>query len=505
MSSTWTDDLVPAVPVARPSAYPSTPSGAGPSGAIVTLVVVVILAALAIPVASFVRDAKSFWPEHWDPRIAPIAQRDEHLRGLKYKHPVAVRFLPEKAFVKLMNVGNKSSPLQNAEIERGAATFRTLGFIAGSVDLRKAAAANSDASVIAFYDDDLKEIVVRGTKLDVGHRATLAHELTHVLQDQYFDLPAIQQRASLDDQRSGGSASAMLAVIEGDANHVEAKYVKALSPADRKEYVREQQHLGKGVTKGLASVPPFVSFLFGAPYEYGPLAIRVLIASGGNSAVNAALTGPTPTSAIFVQTGLTAAAPGDIAAPGLAAGERAAGPPEAFGAFELYLAFAMRMTPASALAAADVVLGGRARGLRKGATYCYRATVETRDAPSAALVALLGRQWAASTTRGSVRRSGTSVTLTACDPGRRAPAPPKEKLRAADELLAVRGALTAEAAESHVAADIARCAARLIVREPGALAVLEKSSPTPTQVQHIRTLARDSALQCRDNPDAGLP
>ena len=505
MSSPWTDDLVPVRPVTPPPAYPSTPSGAGPSGAIVILVVVVIFAALAIPVASFVRDAKLFWPEHWDPRIAPIARRDEQLRGLKYKHPVAVRFLTDKAFVKLLDVGNKSSASQRSEIERGAATFRALGFIAGSVDLRKAATAAADAGTLAFYDDDLKEIVVRGTKLDVSHRATLAHELTHVLQDQYFDLPAIQQRASADDERSGGSASAMLAVIEGDANHVEDKYVKALSPADRKEYVREQEQVGKGVTTGLASVPPIVSFLFGAPYEYGPLAIRILIASGGNSAVNAALTGPTPTSAIFVQTGNTAAAPGDIAAPGLAAGERAAGPPEAFGAFELYLAFAMRMTPASALAAADVVLGGRARGLRKGETYCYRATVATRDAPSAALVALLGRQWAASTTRRSVRRSGTSVTLTACDPGRRSPAPSSEKLRAADELLAVRGAVTAEAAESHVPADIARCAARLIVREPGVLPVLEKSSPTPTELEHVRTLARDSGAACRDNPDSGLP
>src|SRR4029077_2471904 len=97
--------------------------------------------------------------------------------------------------------------------------------------------------------------------------------------------------------------------------------------------------LGTKVDKGLASVPPFVSFLFGAPYEFGPLAIRVMIAAGGNRAVNAALTGPTPTSAIYVQTGLDTPAPSDIAAPARAAGERAAGSPESFGAFELYLMF----------------------------------------------------------------------------------------------------------------------------------------------------------------------
>ena len=82
----------------------------------------------------------------------------------------------------------------------------------------------------------MKEIVIRGTKLDVSHRVTLAHELTHVLQDQYFDLPAIQQRASTDDERTGGSSGAVTALIEGDASRVEHEYLKGFLALQRKQY-----------------------------------------------------------------------------------------------------------------------------------------------------------------------------------------------------------------------------------------------------------------------------
>ena len=37
---------------------------------------------------------------------------------------------------------------------------------------------------------------MRGTTLDVEHRVTIAHELTHVLQDQHFDLPKLQKQAA---------------------------------------------------------------------------------------------------------------------------------------------------------------------------------------------------------------------------------------------------------------------------------------------------------------------
>ena len=391
--STWSDDLVPGgrtpqgpppqgpppqgpppgPPTLPPVSLPA-PTSAGFSGGVAAIVVVVLVVALAVPAAALAAGAKGFWPAQWDPRLAPITERDTALRGLSYEHAVPVVFLSDKAFVELIDASDKQSASDRAETDREAGTLRSLDLINGKADLQKAATVADDAGILAFYDDQAKEVVIRGTTLDVSHRATLAHELTHVLQDQHFDLPRIEERAQKADAESGDSAQALTALVEGDANHVEQEYVKALPLAQRKEYDREQAKEGATVNKGLASVPPFVSFLIGAPYEFGPFAIRVLIASGGNSAVNDALTGPTPTSAIFVQAGLVDTAP-EIPIPPLAAGERADGQPESFGAFELYLALSMHLAPLQALTAADSVLGGPRAG-------CGRARPTATARPS---------------------------------------------------------------------------------------------------------------------------
>src|SRR2546430_4207437 len=77
--------------------------------------------------------------------------------------------------------------------------FRALGFIGGKVDLLRAYETHQTSGTLAYYDPDRQEIIVRGTALDVAHRVTVAHELTHVLQDQHFDLRALQKRATASE------------------------------------------------------------------------------------------------------------------------------------------------------------------------------------------------------------------------------------------------------------------------------------------------------------------
>lgn len=506
MSSMWPNDPGPSAPRSSFPAPPSAPGRTGPSGAIAALVVIAMLGVLAVPISSLFRDAKSFWPERWDARIAPIAQRTEKLRALTFDHPVPVRFLTDAAFKRLVG-GDNAGGTDSAEIERGAATFRALGFISGKVDLSKVTKAADAAGIAAFYDVNKKEIVVRGTTLDVSHRATLSHELVHVLQDQHFDIRSIERRASEADERTGGSAGAMLALIEGDADNVMRRYLRGLSAAERAQYDREQRAQAEGFGKATAGIPPFIQLLLSAPYDFGPLTIRVLIAAGGNGAVNAALTGPIPTTADFVQAGLVAPPPPGLAAPTLAAGERPEGKPESFGAFELYLMLAARGDAVRALRAADTVQGGRARGLHKNGNYCYRATLATRDEAAAIFVTASVRQWNAAATGASVSRLGTSVTFTACDPGAKAVGPTTERLEAAALLLGGRAGVVIGAAEEGVPPEVARCVARLFAQSPDALSLLEQlgsGSLPPDATQRLRTRVQEEARVCRDNPRAGL-
>ena len=504
MSSPWTDDLMPGSgrPLMAPPA--SAPTRAGLSGSIAALAILVVLGVLAIPVSSLVRNGKSFWPDHWDPRLAPIAHRDEQIHALKYKHPVPVRFLPDAAFKKLVVGSDSSDTAGRTEIEREAATFRALGFIGGKVDLFAVTKQADVAGVLAFYDVDKKEVVVRGTALDVSHRATLAHELTHVLQDQHFDLRKIEARAAKDDARRGGSAGAVLALIEGDANRVRDSYLKDLTTAERNAYDRRQVRQGSDFGKATPDVPPIVQLLFSAPYELGPLTIRMLLANGGNAAVNAAFTGPTPTSAGFVQAGLIAPPPPGLPAPTLGTNEKSEGSPESFGAFELYVMLASRDDPATALIAADSVLGGRAQGLRRNGKYCYRAALAIRDPAAAKFVVGSVQRWERSATGASVSRAGSSLTFTACDPGAKTVGAPKRRLDAAEVLLAGRSGIAVGIAEQGAAPGVARCVARLFALSPGALSLLQQASLSPDDTRRVRDLVRQAALTCRDNPKAGF-
>jgi hypothetical protein len=506
VTSPWSDDLMPSGARQIPTT-PSAPNRAGRSGAIALLVVVVLLGVAAIPVSSFARGGESFWPEGWDLRVAPIAQRDAQIRGLEFDHPVPVRFLPEAEFKKLAGGAGGVDAAARDEIARQAATFRALGFIDGDVDLFDVTKQAGEAGILAFYDPDKEEIVVRGTNVNFSLRATLAHELTHALQDQHFDLGKIQERAAEDDARNGASAGAVLALIEGDANRVEDGYLKALTSAQRKQYDREQAALGSAFDKETVDVPPFVELLFSAPYELGPLTIRMLLATGGNAAVNKALTGPTPTSADFVQAGLIAPPPPNLPAPTLAPGEQAEGSGEAFGAFELYLTLAARDDAAAALTAADSILGGRAQALRRNGKSCYRATLAARDVAAAKFVATALTRWATKATGASVSRVGSSVTFTACDPGTAAVGASEERFASAALLLAARSEIAVGIAEGGAKPEVARCVARLFALSPGALTTLQQSSGgslPPDEAQRVRQLVQQEALTCRDNPKAGL-
>ena len=51
------------------------------------------------------------------------------------------------------------------------------------------------SDTLAFYDPRTQDVYVRGTDTTApATRVTLAHELTHALQDQHFDLRALQRR-----------------------------------------------------------------------------------------------------------------------------------------------------------------------------------------------------------------------------------------------------------------------------------------------------------------------
>ncbi|MSO86860.1 MAG: hypothetical protein EXQ71_05000 [Acidimicrobiia bacterium] len=233
-------------------------------------------------------------PKEWDPRVASIAEFVEGERDLMFDHAVHVDFLTAEEYTELSTATNGDDN-RNA-LDRYAAELRALGVASGAVDLVTAFDEMADGGSLAFYDPRTKRISVRGTTMTAGLQVTLAHELTHALQDQHFDLDQVA-----DPDGDSSAATVFRALVEGDAMRVESAYRSTqLTPdeldAYEKEYERELSTSGAAT----ADVPAFLRGATGAPYALGQPFVVMLFNQGGNTAVDSALNEPPRTEeAIF--------------------------------------------------------------------------------------------------------------------------------------------------------------------------------------------------------------
>ena len=193
---------------------------------------VVVAALVTVTVAPSVGAAASP-PAKWDPRVTKYVRFVERHRKLTFDHPVPVKFLAGKAFVKAYQGDDpKVSKHDRADAERYAGQLRALGLIEGPVDLIQSQRDLGAADVVGFYDQHEHALFVRGEDLDdTDVRVTLVHELTHALQDQKFDLDALDRQAE-----TSGESFAETALVEGDATSVENEYVASLPRAEQDTY-----------------------------------------------------------------------------------------------------------------------------------------------------------------------------------------------------------------------------------------------------------------------------
>ncbi len=217
-------------------------------------------------------------------------------RNLPFAAAVPSVFLDDAAFEAQLRAGadGDAPKLTEAQATSAAAIrvgfLSAIGYVNGGYDPRSAAASATRTShVLGFYDPKAHRLFVRGQPKSPGARVTLAHELTHALQDQSFglDRPELESR---DDQSSFG----LRALAEGDARRVEKLYLATLSPAEQAEAERsstaDAPALAAGTdpaTQGLA-----LELLQEAPYIFGEELVRALLSAGGQPILDAAFADP---------------------------------------------------------------------------------------------------------------------------------------------------------------------------------------------------------------------
>ena len=407
--------------------------------------------------AFLVRGKGPAWPSQWDPRVAPIAAFDEAHRNLKFRHPVPVVFLPDAEFAKKASGTGPVTAADRADAQHTVEQLRALGLASGSPDLISGAQSYVGSNIVGFYDSDAKTVWVRGTDMTPYVRTTLAHELTHVLQDQNFGLK----------RPDGDAGAAYTSVIEADAMRVEKMYHDSLSAADKAAYTAAENALGQNAQSTTGAVPAAIADDQQFPYQIGPHFLTAVLADRGTAGLDDILRKP-PTSTLEIMEPslyLLGTTPTQVAAPTMATGERVLQPASTSGAFQLLQILSAHLDVGQAWAAARTWSGDSGVAYTANGRTCVRMDVATAGDSQPLEDAL--RAWVAAGHNGVVSAHGGVVRLDACDPGPKVAAAPDQTISPLDTTDVHAGLAEGMITAGHIPQAQADCVSDMVVQVAG--------------------------------------
>ena len=415
-------------------------------------------------------------PKAWDKRVKPYVKLVEKSRGFDFMHPVEVRFLPAGEFRK--SVRSDAADLSGddrEDLEKFEGFFRALGLVSGDVDLFEASNDASSGATLAYYSFEDRRITVRGKTITAATKSTVVHELTHALQDQHFgigDQFEALEGADEDDTEAGAASSLLRAVVEGDAERIEARYAESLGTKDRAALVRAERKLSKdaGARTTRQDVPEVILTLMRAPYALGSSLVEMVAVDGGNDAVHSLLRrGAMPHDDVLLDPFLFLTGEGStrppVKVPATTTGEEEFDSGQ-FGALGWYFLLAERMPLRDALAAVRGWDGDAYVAFERDEITCVRMAVRNDSVAGAERMREALQRWVAASpaSNASVTIDGSRLEFESCDPGTEA-SPGNDASQEALDLVTVRNSLALQLMKSSAPQPMARCVADQIVAE----------------------------------------
>lgn len=227
-----------------------------------------------------------------DPNQCQIAQhaiRDaSSIRGLTIKRQVPCR-LQDKEEVKgyLLETIKTKIPAQKLQME--SLVFRTLGFLPERFDYEKGIVDLYLSQIGGYYDPEKQRYVMAAWLPDVLQTTVAVHELTHALQDQYFNLKLFTDEKKFN----GDELLARSALVEGDATAVMMDYARRMmgQPPIAKdsnvEGVMMQNVVGASMATSAVQVPQSLQLMLIFPYTAGLRFAHQALQKGGYPALDA--------------------------------------------------------------------------------------------------------------------------------------------------------------------------------------------------------------------------
>jgi hypothetical protein len=195
--------------------------------------------------------AAEAWSQEELERVsAEIGGQIEKLRHQAFKHPVAVEISDKQGLIEYAK--KREEEFESPERERALEEVaKLLGLIPPGLDLEATMMHVLEQQVGGFYDPGTKKFYLMRTFTGDLARFILAHELTHALDDQYYDIDS--RLPALSDDTD--ATEAYRAVLEGSATYATQAWMFQYGTALDPKALLSSQDLTTG---GLEDAPAFV-------------------------------------------------------------------------------------------------------------------------------------------------------------------------------------------------------------------------------------------------------
>ena len=210
------------------------------------------------------------------PTITKVESEVEQVRDLRYDRRVNVEPVTDAEIDRRLREYFEAAYPRRFYARRTEA-WATIGAIPPGIGILEALNRYQQGQVLGFYNSQNEELVYTGdADLTRVEQFVLAHELTHAIDDQHFDLDRLDRISqTCDDERF----LAGLGVVEGSANYFATQVVFRFP-------IQETGDLGGSAATG---VPPLIVEVQNYPYTSGQTFVDTLADGGGPAAVNQAL------------------------------------------------------------------------------------------------------------------------------------------------------------------------------------------------------------------------
>lgn len=201
--------------------------------------------------------------------LIPLAAR---LRGLQPKTPIQKGIKTKEEISQTLRNEAGGREVKGA-LEQEGVLLKKLGLIPTGMDYVDFRLKLLAEQIGGYYDPEKKALFVAGWLSAEEQKPALVHEITHALQDQYFDLGRMMRRdrASHNDDRSLAHQS----FVEGDATAIMMDYLlepmgmSFLRLPDLAPIFRMQLSMKSGQFEVLQSAPEYLREILMFPYLAG--------------------------------------------------------------------------------------------------------------------------------------------------------------------------------------------------------------------------------------------